>query len=570
MANPLKVLTQLQVSGALNTSGSLSVGGGGSLTVANGLTVSGGSVTLPNGTVANTALANSSVTIGSTSVALGATATTVAGLTSLSATSLTGSLSGSDLVAASVENSKLVNSSVTVTAGDGLTGGGSVSLGGSTSVALSSSVAGNGLGFSSGVLSVNVDDSTIQINSDSLRVKDGGITNTKLANSSVTVGSTSIALGATSTSLSGLTNLSGPSLVISGSQITASAGFSGNGSGLTSLSASQLSNFTDDVRSKITAGTGVTITNGAVSIGQAVATNSNVTFNDVTVAGNLTVNGTTTTVDTENLLVEDAVIQLGSGSAGNADGDRGLIFSRLSENKAFFWDESDSKFKLTATTTSGTTNTIVAGAAQPLEVGEFFFSSSANLGDLSQAQNGSGPFVISSGSNNLQTAFSGTFAALNNIANQIQPGLSANTVNDTYRGLRASGYIAFAAGTTNKIVLALSGAADLGSFQSTQSGEITYASGSTLTGMYKNSQTGEGSMEYQLSYLSVDVAIKASGSNVWTNDLVSVQLSSSQRASDSKYVPVIVIEAPGLGDGGGYHFARIIAVNEEKNAFSVS
>ncbi len=103
---------------------------------------------------------------------------------------------------------------------------------------------------------------------------------------------------------------------------------------------------------------------------------------NVTIAGDLTVNGTTTTVDTTNLLVEDAVIQLGSGSSGNADGDRGFIFSRNSENKAFFWDENDSKFKLAATTTAGNTNTIVAGAAQGLDVGALTATSVSASGDV--------------------------------------------------------------------------------------------------------------------------------------------------------------------------------------------
>lgn len=48
-------------------------------------------------------------------------------------------------------------------------------------IAIDSSAAGAGLGFSAGVLSVNVDASTIEINADTLRVKDAGITNAKVA-----------------------------------------------------------------------------------------------------------------------------------------------------------------------------------------------------------------------------------------------------------------------------------------------------------------------------------------------------------------------------------------------------
>ncbi len=48
-------------------------------------------------------------------------------------------------------------------------------------IRLDSSSGGDGLGFSSGVLSVNVDDSTIETNADTLRVKDAGITDAKVA-----------------------------------------------------------------------------------------------------------------------------------------------------------------------------------------------------------------------------------------------------------------------------------------------------------------------------------------------------------------------------------------------------
>ena len=50
-----------------------------------------------------------------------------------------------------------------------------------------------------------------------------------------------------------------------------------------------------EVRAHFSAGTGVAISNGAVSIGQAVATTSNVTFNNVTVDGTLTSDDITST-----------------------------------------------------------------------------------------------------------------------------------------------------------------------------------------------------------------------------------------------------------------------------------
>lgn len=53
-------------------------------------------------------------------------------------------------------------------------------------IRLDASAAGAGLGFAAGVLSVNVDDSTLEINTDTLRIKDLGVTTAKLAATSVT------------------------------------------------------------------------------------------------------------------------------------------------------------------------------------------------------------------------------------------------------------------------------------------------------------------------------------------------------------------------------------------------
>lgn len=51
---------------------------------------------------------------------------------------------------------------------------------------LAASVAGDGLAEASDVLSVNVDNATIEINADTLRVKDGGITSSHIANGTIT------------------------------------------------------------------------------------------------------------------------------------------------------------------------------------------------------------------------------------------------------------------------------------------------------------------------------------------------------------------------------------------------
>jgi hypothetical protein len=68
------------------------------------------------------------------------------------------------------------------------------------------------------------------------------------------------------------------------------------------------------VDSHLSGGTGVTYSSGTISIGQDVGTTSNVEFNNLTVQGDLTVNGTTTTINATELAIEDNMIYLNDGS----------------------------------------------------------------------------------------------------------------------------------------------------------------------------------------------------------------------------------------------------------------
>ena len=125
------------------------------------------------------------------------------------------------------------------------------------------------------------------------------------------------------------------------------------------------------MRAHFSAGTGVAISNGAVSIGQAVATTSNVTFNNVTVdgtltsdditstnisiagnatvTGNLTVSGTTTSINTATLDVEDKNITLNYGSgdtSSTADG-AGITIQDAessSVDATILWDSTNDQF----------------------------------------------------------------------------------------------------------------------------------------------------------------------------------------------------------------------------------
>ncbi len=203
-------------SGAANAANSISIASGnivfeGSTADGNETTLTAAdatadrTLTLPNesGTILTTASTITptvnSLTIGSTSIALGATASTIAGLTSLTATTL---YAGADGVANAVsigtsgivfEGSTADAHETTLTVTDA-TADRTITFPNATgTVALLSSLsvaAGSGLTYNSSTGAFGT----------------SSIPNSQLANSSVTIGSTSVALGGTASTISGLTS----------------------------------------------------------------------------------------------------------------------------------------------------------------------------------------------------------------------------------------------------------------------------------------------------------------------------------------------------------------------------
>ena len=79
---------------------------------------------------------------------------------------------------------------------------------------------------------------------------------------------------------------------------------------------------------------------------QTVAGNK--TFsNNVIISGDLTVNGSTTTLSTTNSVVKDTLMELGNGTSGSPSNDSGIVIERGSSSNAFIgWDESADKFTM--------------------------------------------------------------------------------------------------------------------------------------------------------------------------------------------------------------------------------
>ena len=114
------------------------------------------------------------------------------------------------------------------------------------------------------------------------------------------------------------------------------------------------------------------------AIDQGLTTTSDVAFNDITLSGDLVVNGTTTTLNTTNLNVEDQFILVNSGSNSK---DAGIVFGGTSgtnqQGKAIIWDYSyngndgrlavsttDVAHNSTSNFSAGTTGYYVAGVFQ--------------------------------------------------------------------------------------------------------------------------------------------------------------------------------------------------------------
>jgi len=91
---------------------------------------------------------------------------------------------------------------------------------------------------------------------------------------------------------------------------------------------------------------------------------------NVVIAGNLTVNGTTVTNSATNTTIEDALIELGTGTTGTPANDAGIVIERGDSDNAFMgWDESADGFILgTGSFTGASTGNLTISTA-PLTIG---------------------------------------------------------------------------------------------------------------------------------------------------------------------------------------------------------
>jgi len=173
--------------------------------------------------------------------------------------------------------------------------------------------------FSTRVTTLETDLSTEQTNIDNLQT-DSGSFSTRITNAETELSNTLISSSAQIAS------------DISGSFVQPSSSFSTRVTTLEGIPfISSSAQIASDISGSFTAGTGVTISSGEISIGQDVGTTANVDFGSVTttgnvsVGGNLDVSGTTTSIDSATLNIGDKNITIGSGSTTSVQLDGGGI-----------------------------------------------------------------------------------------------------------------------------------------------------------------------------------------------------------------------------------------------------
>ncbi len=188
-------------------------------------------------------------------------------------------------------------------------------------------------GASAASVAIQISGSTLDLGTNGVRVADGGITATQLATSVAGTG----LVGGAGTALSvDLNEVAGAEVVVADDALIFLDASDGN--------ATKKESIPDFVAG--IAGTNISADGGQLSLPSTIA-GAHTFNNNLTVDGDLTVKGTTTTLQTANLLVEDKFILLNSGSANPDEG--GIIIDEGSAaGHAFVYDADASRFAFTS------------------------------------------------------------------------------------------------------------------------------------------------------------------------------------------------------------------------------
>jgi hypothetical protein len=218
---------------------------------------------------------------------------------------------------------------------------------------------------------------------------------------------------------------------------------------------------------------GGSLTDGTATMtGGALSGVTTIGATDLTLAGNLTVNGTTTTVSSTNTTISDKLLELGTGSTGSASGDAGIIIERGDDANAFFgWDESADQFQFATTTATGSSSGDLTLSDANLKAGTITYASlsdgaititgfidednmASDSATLVPTQQSVKAYVDTKVSAVDDTVLRGTFTA-NSSDSSFAIGTMPNTAGRTYIGSKLTLKVstAFSGGSVDGIVI---------------------------------------------------------------------------------------------------------------------
>ena len=234
----------------------------------------------------------------------------------------------------------------------------------------------------------------------------------------------------------------GISVDSSGINVVGGNGLVSNASGVHIVSGNGISVSADAI--DITTGSTLTVNTSGIHV------NSALSITDLSLSGNLTVLGTLTTVDSTNLTVKDALLELANGNVTTDILDIGL-YGQYGTDSArftgFFRDASDGIYKLFANSTVEPTSTVDTGAIgyEPgtlqawLNSGAFVSNSSTTA----ITANSTVSVSIAANTLSLSTALAGTSGGT---------GLSSYTVEDIIVANSSNGFRSLSLGTSGYVL----------------------------------------------------------------------------------------------------------------------
>jgi hypothetical protein len=318
----------------------------------------------------------------------------------------------------------------------------------------------------------------------------------------------------------------------------------------------------------------------------------------------LTVNGTTTTINSTILTVDDINIVLAEGSTTDTAADGGGISLSGSTVKTFNWVNSNGgKWTSSENIDVASGKTFKIGTVDAVK--QTTFSQDVDNGQFtvnitgSQLVSGSSTAYVGIGAGSAVGVGSlGDVAVLKGNVAVVRGGNVGVKIEASGSGQGGITIGAYGDGETitltgsegsvtlSQLITAVGGAGNVSSVnyykvRTVVKGVKTSGGNSTVTFILSGSNndnemgnqptgshvilsasTGDALMD-QMANLSLDVSVRSGVSNTWTNDLVSITTTASLGTGGTLYWPKIIVDAPGLVDNTQ---VRLIAINETDSA----